>query len=49
MIEGRTKAAVDFLISDLLKCTFAKYKMKQTVTTIKLENDRNAGDQSESF
>lgn len=49
MIEGRTKAAVDFLISNLLKFTFAKYKTKQTVTTIKLEKHQNAGDQSESF
>ena len=40
MKEGCTKAAVDFLISDLLKCALTKHK-KGTETSVNPEEDQD--------
>ena len=49
MKEGCTKAAVDFLISDLLKRALTKHK-KGTETSVNPEEDQNGiEDHDESF
>ena len=48
MKEGCTKAAVDFLISDLLERALTKHK-KGTETSVKPEEDQGAEDHDESW
>ena len=43
MKEGCNKAAIDFLISDLLKDAFTKHK-KETETSVNLEEDQSIED-----
>ena len=43
MKEGCNKAAIDFLISDLLKDAFTKHK-KGTETSVNLEEDQSIED-----
>ena len=47
MKEGCTKAAVDFLASDLLKRALTKHK-KGTETSVQPEEDQGAEDHDES-
>ena len=48
MKEGCNKAAVDFLISDLLKRALTKHK-KGTETSVNPEEDQNVEDHGESL
>ena len=48
MKEGCTKAAVDFLISDLLKRTLTEHK-KRTETSVNPEEDQGVKDHDESL
>ena len=48
MKEGCTKAAVDFLISDLLKRALTKHK-KGTKTSVNLEEDQGVKDHGKSL
>ena len=49
MKKSCTKAAVDFLVSDLLKHAFMKYKKKGTETSVNLEEDPGLDNHDESF
>ena len=48
MKEGCTKAAIDFLISDLLKRALTKHK-KGTETSVNPEEDQSVEDHDESL
>ena len=49
MKESCTKAAVDFLVSDLLKRALTKYKKKGTEASFNSEEDPGVEDHDESF